>query len=386
MSIGQLTLDWINPMDFGRMRHDKLERARNAMAKYGLDALLCFTPENIRYITGTVGIPVPLWRYCLLAGDSKPILYELGGDYLWVKQNSLWMEDRIKIGVTVALVEEEEMRRWALNLKKTLRTLGISDGKIGIDHLSFKVVAALEAAGLTVTDGNPAMVSARMIKTQDEIEALKSSVRLSEGAFPAAKEVIKPGARECDVRAAIAHYLFAHCCEMIRGVVTANSYPYWRTFNTDRPILPGDLVIIDEVHIYGGMACDHVRTFLCGDEPTREQKDLYKRCYERLYGAIEMFKPGNTTAQVAEKLAEPEDYSESTIHLGHGIGLGTHEPPFITFLSKNHPIEIKPNMAFAVETYEHNERQGVRLEENLVVTEKGYEVISLYPHEEKFLR
>jgi Xaa-Pro dipeptidase len=146
-------------------------------------------------------------------------------------------------------------------------------------------------------------------------------------------------------------------------------------------------VIIDKVHYYNGYGCDYVRTFLCGDKATPLQKDLYKRCLDYLYEGINEVKPGNTTGDVARKWHEPEDCTECTLDFGHGVGLDTHEYPFISFMSKQDPIEIKPDMVLALEVFlgDPATKQGVRLEENLIVTEKGYEIISKYPFEEKFL-
>jgi len=178
-------------------------------------------------------------------------------------------------------------------------------------------------------------------------------------------------------------------CDWVRGICAAGEHtnPYWRIFGTDKVLARGDLVIIDRVHSLNGYACDYVRTFLCGDRATEGQKRAYRECHRQLYAAINMIKPGNTTAQVAEKLGEKEDYSEITIKYGHGMGLDAHEHPHITFLSKKQPVTFKPNMVFAVETYVPDDegKQGVRLEENLIVTEKGYEIISKYPFEEKLL-
>ena len=90
---------------------------------------------------------------------------------------------------------------------------------------------------------------------------------------------------------------------------------------------------------------------------------------------------------MAEKLNEPEDLSEFTLQLGHGIGLGVHEPPFITCFSKKYPVEIKKGMVLAIENYvgRSGGKDGVRLEENLIVTDDGYEIISKYPFEPKLM-
>ena len=388
MRYGLQNVDWEERWNPERIRKERLSRAREIMKKHGIDALLCFTPANIRYITGTRGITLPaLHRHCLLLKEEDPILFEFGGDYGRVKQNAPWLGDRLKVGVPIYLATEEVAQAWAKDLRKLLREGGCE--KLAIDSLTFKIERALQKAGIDYTDASPIMAEARMIKTKDEIECIKLSVSLAELAFESAKNFIRPGVKECEVQGEMIRIL-ANCgCDWVRGICAAGEHtnPYWRIWGTDKVIAQGDLIIIDRVHSLNGYACDHVRTFLCGNRARKSQKKAFRTCLEKLYAAIEMIKPGNTTAQVAEILEEKEDFSEITIKYGHGLGLDAHEHPHITFLSKKNPVTIEENMVFAVETYVADEetKQGVRLEENLVVTEKGYEIISKYPFDERLL-
>jgi len=386
---GQWALDWQEQVNFDRMRKERLEKVREVMRKRDLEAIIAFLPDNIRYITGARGIAVPkVWRYCVLVREEEPILFELGGDMGRVKENAPWLEGRIFPSIPVHFASNEGTKAWAKAIKEILER-SKAKGKLGLDSVSFRVMKALEAEGLSFVDGGPIMMEARVIKTQDELKCLRISVGTAEVAFAIATEMIKPGVRDCDVQAEMSRALNSIGCETLFGVFASGEHtnPYWRCFLTDRRIRKGDLVIIDKVHYYNGYGCDYVRTFLCGDKATPAQKDLYKKCLDYLYEGINQVKPGNTTGDVAQKWREPEDYTECTLDFGHGLGLDTHEYPFISFMSKKEPVELKPNMVLALEVYMGDQeiRQGVRLEENLIVTEKGYEIISLYPFEEKLL-
>jgi Xaa-Pro aminopeptidase len=387
---GQWALDWQEQINFARMRKERLERVREVMRGRDLEAIIAFLPDNIRYITGARGIGVPkVWRYCVLVREEKPILFELGGDLRRVKENAPWLEGRIQPSIPVHFANSEGVKAWANSIKEILQRSKVKGG-IGLDSVSFRVMNALKEEGIDFVDGGPIMMEARVIKTQDELKCLRISVSMAEVAFETAKNMIKPGVRDCDVQAEMSRILYSLGCETFRGEVASGEHtnPYWRCFLTDRGMRKGDLVIIDRVHIYNnGYACDYVRTFLCGDKASPAQKDLHKKCFDYLYEGINQVKPGNTTGDVARRWREPEDFTECTLDFGHGLGLDTHEYPFISFMSKKEPVDFKPNMVLALEVYmgDPGIRQGVRLEENLIVTENGYEIISKYPFEEKLL-
>jgi len=382
--VGQLGIDWAETIDYARLRRERLSRAQEMMRQFDLEAAVLVIPENIRYVTGTWGLGLPkVLRYCVLAQEGMPVMYEQGPDIGRISDNAPWLEGRIRVGIPLGMVGQEEVKLWGKQIADTIQELGVKDKTVGMDRMDFRSYRAMEEAGLQAVDCSSVLAQARMIKTQDELNCLRISVGLGEVGLQAAREAMKIGARECDVAAAMYEALISRGCSLVRGVVTAMSSPYWRTWVTDRQLRNGDIVIIDRVHVYNGYGCDYVRAFLIGDKATAKQKDLFKQCYDRLYRAIEQFKPGNTTADVARELKEAEDFSEFTLHFGHGLGVDTHEYPYITFLSKKNPVELQPNMVFAVETYAGDGQQGVRLEEDLIVTDRGYEIISLYPFDEK---
>lgn len=223
-----------------------------------------------------------------------------------------------------------------------------------------------------------------MIKTEDEIECCRQAIALAEPCFDAAQRMMRPGVRERDIQAEMANILHRYGAEGYAVVASGDhTNPYWRRTLNDRQLRPGDLVIIDRIHQLNGYPSDYVRTFLVGDHVTSKQQELHKACYEYMYSAIDIVKPGVTTAEVADKLHEADDYSEFTLQFGHGIGLAVHEAPYITLMSKFDPVPLEQNMVLAIETYVGEGSQGVRLEENLLVTADGYEILSLAPYDAK---
>ena len=135
----------------------------------------------------------------------------------------------------------------------------------------------------------------------------------------------------------------------------------------------------------------YYRCFSIGCTARHAMKDAYKRCREYLDASIELIRPGRTTAQVAsvwpkaKEFGFPDEESAFALQLGHGIGLAIWEKPLISRLvSLDHPYELKPGMVFALETFwpSTDGWSAARIEEEIVVTETGHEVITRFPAEE----
>ena len=382
MTHGLIDSDWANPVNYERLRSERLAKARAAMAEHNMEALVCFTQENIRYVSGLYPLSLPKPRqYCILTVEHGPVFFAQGADLGRFRENRPDLDVRAAVPLHVAT--RQETVSWAIGLKNLFRDMGVKEPRIGFDQISFGLLAALQEAKIDAQDAGKVLSRARAIKTVDEIELVRASVSLADVAWIAAKKALRPGVKECEIQSAMARVLIDRCVEMTRGICTLRSYPYWRTFTTERQARPGDILIIDRVHIYKGYACDHVRSFVCGKASPR-QKDIFKRCRDRLQGAMDEIRPGNTTADVQQKLGDPDDYSETGLSFMHGIGLDVHEWPFASASSMKDPAPLKENMTLAIETYAHDETQGVRLEHNVLVTRDGYEVLSTYPLGEDF--
>ncbi len=389
---GQFMVDYEERVNFSRLRQSRLEKSRQILDDFGVEVLIAFDANNIRYITGSFGNPSPTLaaaRYCLLAKNHEPILFELGGDVERQKVCAPWLEGRIRPSVPLTFLPRTMTGEWGASIKKVLKELGIPTNVIALDRLDFRLQEEAQQVGLEIVSDGGAMMEARRVKMTDEIECIRLSVALADSALDIIQRSIRPGVRECDIQGDVLRDLTRNCCWLYAGggnfASGDHTHPYWRLLFTDRILHDGDLVIIDRVHNHNGYGCDYVRTFLVGDRATDRQKELYKQCYDSMMAGINAVKPGCTTGDIASQWNEPEDFSETTLDFGHSVGMSTHEPPFITASSKKHPVPIEPNMVLAIETYVGENGQGVRLEENLIVTETGYEIISKYPHEPKLV-
>ncbi len=236
------------------------------------------------------------------------------------------------------------------------------------------------------------MLEAREIKNVDEIALLNRAAAMVDGVYQQIFEELRPGVRENDIVANANRYLYEHGSddvEAINAISGERCNPHPHNF-TDRLIRPGDQAFFDILQSYMGYRTCYYRTFNVG-RATPAQRDAYKLCREWLDKAIELIKPGVSTDKVASVWPKAEEFGFPTelaafgLQFGHGLGLALHERPIISrVVSLDHPMEIKTGMVFALETYcpAKDGYSAARIEEEIVVTDKGGTVISLFPAED----
>jgi Xaa-Pro dipeptidase len=172
------------------------------------------------------------------------------------------------------------------------------------------------------------------------------------------------------------------------NVISGNrSHPHPHDFS-DRMLRIGDMLFIDVVSVFNGYKTCYYQTFCIG-KPSRKQLDVYKQCYGWLFDAIDMIKPGVSTAEIAEVWPSAQELGLSSeaeafaLQVGHGIGI-THwgKPVISRFFSLDHPEVVEEGMVLAFETYCGHGNDGARIEEQFVVTEDGVRMLSKFPSKE----
>ncbi len=236
------------------------------------------------------------------------------------------------------------------------------------------------------------MTMAREIKSQDEIMLLTQACAMVDGVYQDIFEALKPGVRESDIVALAHARLFemgSEFVEAINSIAGERCTPHPHVFS-DRLIRPGDQAYFDIIHVFNGYRTCYYRTFVVG-RASQAQRDAFKQSREWMDAAIELVKVGNTTDQIARVWPEAHEFGFDDemdafgLQFGHGVGVGLHERPIISRLnSLDDPVEIKEGMVFALETYApaSDGRSAARIEEEIVVTADGPEVITLFPCEE----
>ena len=399
-SPGFKQVDFETRVDFQRLRKYRLSRAKNALKNSGLGALILFDVNNIRYITGT---KIGEWerdklcRFALLAGDEEPFVWDFGSAAVHHQLNCDWLDpNRCLAGMTgmrgTVPPSVGLMKSHAEEIMSYLKQAGVADMPIGLDIAETAMFFELQNAGMNIVDGQQVMLDAREIKNIDEITLLNQAATMVDGVYHMIYEELKPGVRENDIVALSNQMLYemgSDDVEAINAISGERCSPHPHNF-TDRMFRPGDQALFDILQSYQGYRTCYYRTFNVGTA-TSEQNDAYIQCREWLDKAIELIKPGVSTDVVAKAWPKAEEFGFESemqafgLQFGHGLGLALHERPIISRLvSLENPMEIKTGMVFALETY-CPAKDGVsaaRIEEEVVVTDQGCKVISLFPADE----
>jgi Xaa-Pro aminopeptidase len=397
---GHMQVDFEERVDFRRLHTYRLARVRQALARSGLGALLVFDQHNIRYISSTV---IGEWardkmtRWCLLTGTGEPWVWDFGSAARHHRLYAPWIPARQSlagmVGMRGAVSPKAGLfKEAAQEIKEILKAEGVAGMPLGIDIVEPPFLFALQEVGLEVRDGQQVMLEARMIKSQDELTLLNMAAAMVDGVYQDIFEALKPGVRENEIVALATKRLYemgADCVEAINSISGERCSPHPHNF-TDRLIRPGDQAFFDIIMSFVGYRTCYYRTFNVG-RATRPQIAAYKKAREWMDESIALIKPGVTTDKIARAFPKaPEIGFESEmaafgLNFCHGIGLGLHERPIISRLNSfEDPMEIEAGMLFAVETYcpATDGVSAARIEEEIIVTPSGAQIITLFPAEE----
>ena len=397
---GRMQVDFEERVDFRRLHAYRIGRTRQALARSGLGALLVFDQHNIRYISGTV---IGEWardkliRYCLLTGPGEPWVWDFGSAARHHRLYTPWLlPDHCRAGMvgmrgavppTAGLFEQA-----AREIKELLTREGVAGMPVGIDVVEPPFLFALQKEGVVVRDGQQVMLEARVIKSADELTLLNMAAAMGDGVYQDIFEALKPGVRENEIVALANKRLYemgSDCVEAINAISGERCSPHPHNF-TDRMLRPGDQAYFDIIQSFVGYRTCYYRTFSVG-RATAAQHSAYKKAREWMDNAIELIKPGVSTERIAKCFPKAQEIGFESemaafgLNFCHGLGLGLHERPIISRLnSLDDPMELKEGMVFAVETYcpATDGISAARIEEEVIVTPKGAQIITLFPAEE----
>ena len=400
---GHMGVDYESRVDFDRLREYRISRAKDALAKSKCGSFLLFDFYNIRYTTQTwVGgaLGDKMTRYSLLTRGGEPMLWDFGSAVRHHKLYSQWLKEENNrpgmLGMRGAVAPSAGLMAAAVKeIKSLLVEAGVAGEPVGIDIVEPAFLFEMQRQGLTVLDCQQDMLDARVIKSVDEIMLLNQAAAMVDGVYQNIVDVLKPGIRENEIVALANKRLYemgSDQVEAVNAISGERCNPHPHNF-TDRIIRPGDQAFFDIIHSFNGYRTCYYRTFAVGSS-TPSQRDAYTKAREWMDAANNAVKVGVGTDVIARVWPKAEDFGFANelaafgLQFGHGLGLGLHERPIISRLnSLENPVEIRPGMVFALETYcpASDGFSAARIEEEIVVTENGNHILTKFPAQELFV-
>lgn len=420
-TFGPNNVDWEVRVDMDRLRRERLGRLHAVLEASELGALLCFDFANIRYATathiGTWAID-KLIRFALITRGGDPIVWDFGSAARHHQLYNPWLDPHhghgggghVHAGAPGEVCAAHGSRPGLSTLRgaippgagmaddvaakvfEVLAERGLQHEPVGIDIAEMPVLTALADRGLRVVDGQQVFLEARRIKTVDEISLLTHACSMVDAAYEELYRHLRPGVRENECVGLVSKTLLDLGSEYVEGVNAISGErcaPHPHVYS-DRIIRPGDPAFFDILHSYNGYRTCYYRTFQVGSA-SPAQRDAYKRCREYIDMAIALVKPGATTADIcavwpaATEFGFADEMAAFALQYGHGVGLSIWERPiFSRMISFEHPEVLEEGMVFALETYwpAADGWSASRIEEEVVVTADGCEVITRFPAEE----
>lgn len=372
-----------------------LARTQQALRRHDIAAALLVDPINVRYVTGTSVMPV--WtmhsvdRYVLVPAVGDPVLWEYPGAPGDPGPVCPGLTTRTSISWSVFGSGEHAPDRagaFAADIASVLGERGLAGERIGIDRLDAYGFLALQEAGLHLVPAQLAVEQARAVKGPEEIELLRRSVAVCDAAVTELHEHLRPGLTENEIWARFCASAFAAGGEYVECRLLSSgprTNPWFREAS-DRVVEAGDIVSFDTDLIGpAGYLADLSRAYLVGStRPTARQRRLYSDAQTFLAEIVGELRPGAALDEVGERLSRrfPAEYhAQRYPFIAHSSGL-SDEYPIIAF-ADHHEGEIEAGMVFSVEAYVgvEGEDEGLKLEEQVLVTDDGVELLSHAPHD-----
>lgn len=395
-----MATDRLQYINYDRMRQYRLNRTKEMMKKHGIGTLVTWDAWDMRYVSSAYATIPCRWyegQFVVLPINGDPHVFGQTSFSPYVMREEMpWLKDKVfaspgstKMGHTL-----ESIAGVVNAIESIVREHGLADEPIGLDGCTSELLLkeAFDLKGLRVVDAKHCMFEARMIKNEDEVACCRMACAIAEGAFDAIKRNIRPGVRENELVGIGMERLYALGCDETQEFVCASgprTNPLHVDF-TDRIIRPGDLIAVDinGASFQGYKSC-YYRTFVCG-EATQRQKDLHKACRDIMYEGMSYIKAGALCTDVYKGFPKSPKYwgydnwaDVSPYMLAHGLGLSLHEQPWclVSNDTDTQGMRFEEGMVLAVEiwTGEKGGPDGVRLEEDIVVTKDGYELLTKYP-------
>ncbi len=393
----------LTPPQLDRMRAFRLQRIVQQLQERDLAGVLLFDPLNIRYATDSTNMQ--LWithnhaRACFVAASGHMILWDFHNcDHL---SAHLPLVSELRHGASFFYFETgdntpQHAARFAAEIESILHQHAGNNRRLAVDKIEIAGLRALDKLGISISDGQAVMENARLIKGEDEVNAMRCSLASTEIGMRKMQAASVPGVTENDIWAILHAENIRRGGEWIECRIMSSgprTNP-WFQESGPRIVQRGDLLALD-TDLVGpyGMCADLSRTWMIGDAlPTPEQKHLYQVAYEHIMTNMQRLKAGVTFREITEQSHRlPAEFRAQRYGvIMHGVGLCDEYPSIRypeDYAAHGYDGVLQAGMTFCVEAYVGavGGKHGVKLEDQVLITADGYENLTHYPFESDFL-
>jgi len=363
---------------------DRIERLKEALARDDLDAIALAPGPTLRYVTGA---------HFMLTDRLFLLIVPVDGTPAVIVPNLEQAEWAASVSFDAHVFPWDDVEGPDYAIEQAANALP-QLSHIGVEPLGLRYmeVACLQRhfKKSQLNSGENAVTSLRIRKSVDEIENIRTAARIAEAALEDTLRDVKPGIQERQIAAKLSSLLLAHGGEGISFgpiVLSGPKSALPHGVPGDRAVQPGELLLIDFGTAHAGYHCDITRTFVVGAEPNDRTREVYEAVRLGNEHGREACRPGATPHDIHHATQDhlhQEPFTEFFKHrTGHGLGLDVHEPPSIM---DGATTPLEPGEVFTIEPGLYLEGfGGVRIEDDIAITERGADTLTVYPRELKVI-
>ena len=384
------------PVDDERLHRWRLSRLRGQLEKTGAAMCLLVSPVSLRYAVNYRDYPLfqshMPQTYLFLSMEGPTVIHGAMGGSSWA--------DDTRAGRPISFFDgAERLGEYAGQLADDvvnyLKEIGTDNRRVAVEYINPSITRAFLSRGLEVIDGVLISEPARVIKSPDEINCIRWAVAVAEHGIARLKQALRPGVSEVKLWGLLNYTNLANNGDWHEGRMLASGPRInpWLQEASPREVQSGDLVGLDTDMVGPrGYFADVSRTFLCGPaRPTARQRELYQLAWEEISHNLALIRPGLSLSEFQKCAYVPaEEFHQNAYPcVIHGVGMSDEYPQVKPAFRGENPYDgvIEKDMVICVESYMGavGEGDGVKLEQQILVTKSGYELLSLSPLEAELM-
>ncbi len=383
-------------IDHLKLSRDRLAQLRDEMRKQAVDVLILTNPVSIRYAVdfrtyALFNTHIPT-SYVFLSLEGPTILHGAYGPPSVV--------DRALPGRPISFFDggdslSDVAKLFAGDVADYLSEIGTENRRVAFEYVNPSITQALEAKGFEVLDGVRVAERARLIKLPEELACMRHAINVAELGLSMVRDNVRSGVRETELLALFNYVNIAHDGDWQDGRMLASGHRInpWCQEASPKKLEDGELVGIDTDMIGPfGYFADISRTFFCGKgQPSNRQKHLYRLAVEEVEHNITLIRPGLSYSELAKTAypVEEEFHENAYTCVSHGAGMCDEYPRVNPIFREPAPYDgvYEAGMVITLESYVGavGETNGVKIEQQVLITEDGTERLSTFPYEDALL-